>query len=300
MSAKTVWKTELALPLIGRGKVRDIYSVGSDKLLIVTTDRLSAFDVVLPTPVPDKGRVLNQISLFWFRRFERIVPHHVITDRLEDMGLEAGLLKKHRASLEGRTILVKKARPLPIECVARGFITGSGWKDYGRTRAVCGHRLPEGLLQSQELPEPLYTPATKATEGHDLNIGFEETVKLVGQKTAEAARDLTIRLYREGVAHARTRGILIADTKFEFGLLDGKFILIDEVLTPDSSRFWPADSYKAGRDQPSLDKQIVRNWLLASGWDQTPPGPALPPEIVEKTSAAYKDVYRRLTGKDLR
>ena len=295
----TVWETSLPLKLSNRGKVRDIYEVGSDKLLIVTTDRLSAFDVVLPQPIPDKGKVLNQISLFWFKRFEKLVPNHILTADIEDMGFEKSFVKEYGHQIKGRSILVKRAKPLPIECVVRGFITGSGWKDYLKTGKVCGHALPEGLKQCQELAKPLFTPATKATAGHDMNIDFEETVKLTGKAVAEKARDLTILIYKKGVEYAKTRGILIADTKFEFGLLGNKLILIDEVLTPDSSRFWPKKTYKMGQDQPSLDKQIVRNWLLSSGWNQMPPGPVLPPDIVQKTSKAYKDVYKKLTGKKL-
>lgn len=296
---ETVWETKLSLPLLNRGKVRDIYAVDADKLLIITTDRLSAFDVVLPTPIPDKGRVLNQISLFWFKKFKDIVPNHILTADVDAMGLSPTFLKEFRSTIAGRSVLVHRAKPLPIECVARGFITGSGWKDYLKTGKVCGHTLPKGLQQCQELAEPLFTPATKAVEGHDMNISFSEAVELVGQDIAEETRDLTIRIYKEGVAYAKTCGILIADTKFEFGILNGKLILIDEVLTPDSSRFWPKETYRAGQDQPSLDKQIVRNHLLQSGWNQTPPGPVLPPAIAEKTSAAYKDVYKRLTGKEL-
>ena len=295
----TVWRTELPLELVNRGKVRDIYAVGKDRLLIVTTDRLSAFDVILPTPVPDKGRVLNQISLFWFRRFKRLVPNHVITADVEKMGLDRSLVREHGAALRGRSILVRRAKPLPIECVVRGFLAGSGWKDYLKTGKVCGHALPPGLKQCQELKRPFFTPATKATEGHDLNIDFAQAAALVGKSTAAKARDLSIAIYQAGGRYAKTRGILIADTKFEFGLLGKKLILIDEVLTPDSSRFWPKSVYEEGRDQPSLDKQIVRNWLLESGWNQSPPGPSLPAEVLEKTSHAYKEVFRRLTGKKL-
>lgn len=298
-SKTTVWETSLPLKLLNRGKVRDIYEVGSDRLLIVTTDRLSAFDVVLPSPIPDKGKVLNQISLFWFKKFEKLVPNHILAFDVEKMGFDKSFVKEHGKTLKGRSILVRRAKPLPVECVARGFLTGSGWKDYLKTGAVCGHTLPPGLKQCEELPRPLFTPATKATVGHDMNIGFDETVKLVGKATAEKIRDLTLTIYRKGVEFARTRGILIADTKFEFGFLKDKIILIDEVLTPDSSRFWPKKTYQVGQDQPSLDKQIVRNWLLESGWNQLPPGPVLPPEIVRKTSKAYKDVFRRLTGKPL-
>ncbi len=296
---KTVWQTKLPLPLLNRGKVRDIYSVGNDRLLIVTTDRLSAFDVVLPTAIPDKGRVLNQISLFWFRKFKNIVPNHILTDDVRKMGFGEAFLKQHGASLKGRSILVRRAQPLSVECVVRGFITGSGWKDYLKTGKVCGHTLPPGLRQSEELKHPLFTPSTKATIGHDLNIDLKAAEKLVGKKVASQIEGLSIKLYKAGVKYARTKGILIADTKFEFGLIGGKLILIDEVLTPDSSRFWPKATYRVGQDQPSLDKQIVRNWLLRSGWDQTLPGPKLPAEITAKTARAYKDVYRLLTGKAL-
>lgn len=299
MKAKSspVMETLLPLPLVNRGKVRDIYAVGKDKLLIITTDRLSAFDVVLPSPIPDKGKVLNQISLFWFKKFRGLVENHVLESDVRKMGLGREFTASHGATLQGRSVLVKRAQPLAVECVVRGFIAGSGWKDYLKTGKVCGHALPPGLRQCQELAEPLFTPATKATEGHDQNIGFEETVRIVGPAVAKKIRDLSIQIYKAGVKYAKTRGILIADTKFEFGILGKKLILIDEVLTPDSSRFWPKDTYKAGQDQPSLDKQIVRNFLLESGWNQTPPGPVLPKTVVEKTSAAYKDVFRRLTGK---
>lgn len=295
----SVWETNLPLTLLNRGKVRDIYAVGKDKLLIVTTDRLSAFDVVLPTPVPEKGKVLNQISLFWFKKMEKIVPNHIITADIKKMGFSGDFVRSHGKELQGRSILVHRAKPLAIECVVRGFLAGSGWKDYQKTQKVCGHALPAGLKQCQELPEPIFTPATKATEGHDMNIDFETTAKITGRATAQKARELSIQIYKEGVRYARKHGIIIADTKFEFGILKGKLILIDEVLTPDSSRFWPKAKYKVGRDQPSYDKQIVRNWLLESGWKQTPPGPELPKNILSKTSAAYKDVFRRLTGKKL-
>jgi phosphoribosylaminoimidazole-succinocarboxamide synthase len=298
-NSKTVWETSLPLPLASRGKVRDIYEVDANNLLIVTTDRLSAFDVVLPSPVADKGKVLNQISLFWFKKFSKLVPNHILESDVKKMGLPKDIVKEHGKQIEGRSILVKRAKPLPVECVVRGFITGSGWKDYLKTGAVCGHKLPAGLKQCQELAQPLFTPSTKATKGHDMNIDFDETVKLVGKKVATDIKKLTILIYKEGVKFAKTKGILIADTKLEFGLLDGKLILIDEVLTPDSSRFWPKNTYRVGQDQPSLDKQIVRNFLLESGWNQTPPGPILPSDIAGKTSKAYKDVYKRLTGKTL-
>lgn len=295
----TVWETDLPLPLIGRGKVRDIYAVGEDKLLIVTSDRLSAFDVVLPNPIPYKGKVLTHISLFWFDYFSKLVRHHLITTDLDQMGLDSTVLEKYRAQLQGRSMLVKRAKPLSVECVVRGYVAGSGWKDYQKTGSVCGHTLPAGLRQCERLSAPIFTPATKETQGHDINIDFKETAKRVGEKTARKLRDLSIEIYQKGSEYAEARGILIADTKFEFGLLEGELILIDEALTPDSSRFWLKDKYEAGRDQPSLDKQIVRNYLLEIEWDQKPPGPPLPIEIIEKTSRAYREVYRWLVGKEI-
>ena len=299
MTTPTVWETALSLPRVARGKVRDIYAVGDDQLLIVTTDRLSAFDVVLPTPIPDKGKVLNQISIFWFARFAALVPNHLLETNVARMGLPEAVVREHGAALAGRSVLVTRAQPLPIECVVRGYLAGSGWKDYQTTGAVCGHRLPAGLQQCQSLPAPIFTPATKATVGHDENIDFEATVALVGAAVAAQVRDLSIRLYQEGAAYAKTRGLLIADTKFEFGLLGGRLLLIDEVLTPDSSRFWPADGYAPGHDQPSFDKQIVRNWLERSGWGKQPPGPSLPPEVAAQTAGAYRDAFTRLTGRPL-
>ncbi len=296
---ETVWETSLPLPLVNRGKVRDIYAVGDSRLLIVTTDRLSAFDVVLPTPIPDKGRVLNQISLFWFEKFKNLVSNHIITSDVNAMGLDAAFLREHRDRLIGRSILVHRAKPLPAECVARGFLAGSGWKDYQKTQKVCGHALPPGLKQCQELPDPIFTPATKATVGHDMNISFEEMVELVGKDIADEVRKLSLKIFKEGVEFAKTKNIIIADTKFEFGIFKDKLILIDEVLTPDSSRFWPKETYKPGQDQSSLDKQIVRNFLEESGWNKMPPGPVLPQRIADQTSAAYRDVFKRLTGRDL-
>ena len=295
----TVLQTNLPLPVIGRGKVRDIYAVGDDKLLIVTTDRLSAFDVVLPNPIPNKGRVLTQISVFWFNFFKDEITHHLITSDVRQMGFDKVFLERFGAELEGRSMLVHRANPLSIECVVRGYLTGSGWIDYQKTQSVCGHKLPAGLEQCQKLAEPLFTPATKESSGHDINIDFDAAVKREGRQTAEKARELSIHIYNRGAAYAETKGILIADTKFEFGLRDGKLILIDEVLTPDSSRFWPKDQYEVGRDQPSFDKQIVRNYLLEIQWNQQPPAPGLPAEVIEKTSRAYRDAYRFLTGKEL-
>jgi phosphoribosylaminoimidazole-succinocarboxamide synthase len=297
---ETVWETKLPLPLLGRGKVRDIYEIGKDKLLIVTTDRLSAFDVVLPNPIPYKGRVLNQISVFWMKLFSSLTEHHLLTVDIDEMGLSGELLKDFRPQIEGRSMLVKRTKPLPIECVVRGYVTGSGWKDYQKTGAICGHKLAAGLKQCEKLPEPIFTPATKATVGHDENIDRNQAAKLAGSDWAKKAEQLALDLYKRGAIYAEQRGILIADTKFEFGVLDDKLILIDEILTPDSSRFWPKDQYETGHDQPSFDKQIVRNYLLDLKWNQKPPAPELPVEVVDKTSQAYLDAYKRLVGKDLR
>lgn len=296
---KTVQQTALPLLLVGRGKVRDIYAIGDDKLLIVTSDRLSAFDVVLPNPIPYKGAVLTQISKFWFDYFSKDLKHHLITTEIEQMELSQELLQKHGDVLRGRSMLVKKTKPLAIECVVRGYVTGSGWKDYQKTGAVCGHMLPKGLPQCAKLEKPIFTPATKESTGHDINIDFDGAVKICGEEIVNKARELSIQIYERGRDYAEKRGILIADTKFEFGLLNGELILIDEVLTPDSSRFWPKDQYETGHDQPSFDKQIVRNYLLGIQWDQRPPGPELPAEVIEKTSKAYRDVYRLLVGKEL-
>lgn len=297
--AKTVWESNLPLPLIGRGKVRDIYAIGNDKLLIVASDRLSAFDYVLPNPIPFKGQVLTQISVFWFDHFKKMVPNHLITANIQEMGLPKNVLSEFGEYLEGRSMLVKKAKPFLVECVVRGYITGSGWKDYQKTGMVCGHKLPTGLMQCDKLPKLLFTPATKAASGHDENISFEEAAKIVGQKHAEDLRQFSIDLYQKGADFAETKGILMADTKFEFGLYHDEIILIDEVLTPDSSRFWPKNVYEPGHDQPSFDKQIVRNYLLDIKWDQKPPAPELPEAIVEKTSASYREIYERLTGKKI-
>ena len=296
---ETVWETKLPLPFVGRGKVRDIYALGGDQLLIVTTDRLSAFDVVLPDPIPHKGQVLTQISVFWFNFLSSVVPHHLITAEVDEMNLPREVKQKFGHVLEGRSMLVKKAKPLPVECVVRGYLTGSGWKDYLKTGAVCGHKLPAGLKQCGKLARPLFTPATKATVGHDENIDFQETVKRIGEDVAKKAEALSLALYEKGRDYAETRGILITDTKFEFGLSNDSLILIDEVLTPDSSRFWPKEGYEPGHDQPSFDKQIVRNYLLELGWNQKPPAPKLPREVIERTSRAYREIYTRLTGREL-
>jgi len=300
---KTVWETNLPLPKIARGKVRDVYAVDEDKLLIVVTDRLSAFDVVLPDPIPFKGKVLNQISSFWFNHLKGITAHHLITDEVRAMGLSADLVREFGPVLEGRSMLVRRTKPVLVECVVRGYITGSGWKDYLKTGKICGHELPRGLKQCEKLPRPIFTPSTKADVGHDENIDFEGAVKIVGHDVAAKIRDLSIELYEKGADYASAKGILIADTKFEFGVMKNagrdEIILIDEVMTPDSSRFWPKDGYETGHDQPSFDKQIVRNWLEASGWNKTPPGPKLPEDVMAKTSAAYIDAYQRLAGKKL-
>jgi phosphoribosylaminoimidazole-succinocarboxamide synthase len=278
------------LTLRGRGKVRDIYELG-DRLLIVATDRLSAFDVVLPTPIPDKGRVLTQLSLFWFDKLAGVVPNHVIS--ATDF---SGEFAPHAAALEGRAMLVRRTDPVPIECVVRGYISGSGWKDYQKTGAICGIPLPAGLRESDRLPEPIFTPSTKATTGHDENISFEETVSRIGRPLAERLREVSLTIYRLAVEHAAARGIIIADTKFEFGLLGDELIWIDEALTPDSSRFWPADQYSPGKAQPSFDKQYVRDYLERIGWNKQPPAPALPPDVVAGTREKYREAYQRITG----
>jgi phosphoribosylaminoimidazole-succinocarboxamide synthase len=284
-------QTEFAgLKLRARGKVRDIYDLG-DRLLIVATDRLSAFDVVLPTPIPDKGRVLTQLSLFWFEKLANIVPHHVI--EAKDF---TGELAPYAASLEGRAMLVRRTEPVPIECVVRGYISGSGWKDYQKTGKICGIPLPSGMRESDRLPQPLFTPSTKAVTGHDENISFDETISRIGKKLAEQLRDTSLEIYQRAVEHAAARGIILADTKFEFGLLGEKLIWIDEALTPDSSRFWPADQYSPGTAQPSFDKQYVRDYLERIGWNKQPPAPPLPTDVVAATTQKYRDAYQRITG----
>jgi phosphoribosylaminoimidazole-succinocarboxamide synthase len=278
------------LKLLGRGKVRDIYDLG-DQLLIAATDRLSAFDVVLPTPIPDKGRVLTQISLFWFDKLKDVVPHHVLEAKIF-----TGELAPYAEKLAGRAMLVRRTDPFPIECVVRGYIVGSGWKDYQKTGAICGIPLPAGLRESDKLPEPIFTPSTKATTGHDENISFEEAAKRIGLPLAERLRDTSITLYKRAAEHAATRGIIIADTKFEFGMRGNELIWIDEALTPDSSRFWPADQYAPGSAQPSFDKQFVRDYLERIGWNKQPPAPELPADVVSGTAQKYRDAYQRITG----
>jgi len=281
--------------LFSRGKVRDVYEVG-DKLLIVATDRLSAFDVVMREGIPDKGRVLTQLSCFWFDLFEHDLRHHFITARVEEYPPE---LRPFADQLEGRSMLVEKAQPFPVECVVRGYLAGSGWKEYRSSGTVCGIKLPAGLQESSRLDTPIFTPATKAETGHDENISFEGAVAHVGKEAAEQLRDLSLQLYRKGREYAEGRGIIIADTKFEFGLKDGQIILIDEVLTPDSSRFWPQREYGPGRSQPSFDKQFVRDYLESLQWNKQPPPPPLPPDVVQKTSEKYREAYRLLTGASL-
>jgi phosphoribosylaminoimidazole-succinocarboxamide synthase len=289
-----VWQTDFpGLKLASRGKVRDIYEVGED-LLIVATDRLSAFDVVLPTPIPDKGRVLTQLSLFWFKTLDDIVPHHVLS--ATEFPPPANVYSQQ---LAGRSMLCRKTRPLPIECVVRGYLAGSGWKDYRTSGKVCGVALPPGLRESDRLPAPIFTPSTKATSGHDENISFDEVVARVGGERAEELRSVSLEIYRRAAAYAEPRGILLADTKFEFGLIGDQLIWIDEALTPDSSRFWPAQGYQPGRSQPSFDKQYVRDYLESIGWNKQPPGPQLPPEVVERTRAKYREAYRLLAGVEL-
>lgn len=281
------------LKLRGRGKVRDIYELG-DRLLIVATDRLSAFDVILPTPIPDKGRVLTQLSLFWFEKLAGVVAHHAIT--ASDF---TGELASYAASLEGRAMLVRRTEPIPVECVVRGYISGSGWKDYQTSGAICGVPLPAGLRESDRLPEPIFTPATKATTSHDENISFEETASRIGRPLAERLRNTSLELYKRAVEHAAKNAIILADTKFEFGLLNGELIWIDEALTPDSSRFWPASGYAPGKAQVSFDKQYVRDYLERIGWNKQPPAPELPPEVVAATRDKYREAYQRITGQVL-
>jgi len=284
-----------SLPRLAKGKVRDIYAVGADKMLIVTSDRLSAFDVVLADPIPDKGRVLNEMANFWFARLGHIVPN-----QLTGIDPESVVTNQEKEQVRGRSVVVKKLKPLPIEAVVRGYLIGSGWKDYQKTGQVCGLSLPKGLQQAQKLPAPIFTPATKAEEGHDENISFAEVEKLIGKDLAARVRDVSIRLYQEASDYAATKGIIIADTKFEFGLNPkDEIVLIDEVLTADSSRFWPADSYRVGISPPSYDKQYVRDYLETLEWNKTPPAPRLPPEVIARTSQKYREALERLTGRKL-
>ncbi len=286
------------LKSLGRGKVRDIYEK-DDYLLIVTTDRISAFDVILPSGIPYKGKVLTALSAFWFRFIENITSHHLVTMEVTEIIDKMPLLKGQEEILAGRSMLVKKTRVFPIECIVRGYLAGSGWKDYLKTGAVCGIKLPDGLKESAELPETIFTPSTKAESGHDQNISFEEMKKIVGPAQAQELKERSCRVYEKARAYARSRGIIISDTKFEWGELNGELILIDEVLTPDSSRFWPENEYQPGKSQSSFDKQFVRDYLEGIKWNKEPPVPQLPSEIVNKTSEKYLEAYRRITGKEL-
>jgi phosphoribosylaminoimidazole-succinocarboxamide synthase len=296
--AAPVLETSLSdLQLIRRGKVRDVYAVDPERLLIVATDRISAFDCVSPTPIPRKGEVLTALSRFWFGRLSDVAPNHLLTTLIEEMPETVSL---HSESLRGRSMLVRRTEVFPVECVVRGYLAGSGWKDYLRTGEVCGHSLPPGLSEAEELPEPIFTPATKAEEGHDENISEERMRSILGSRTTQFLRDVSLRLYMEASRYARSRGIIIADTKFEFGTdSEGRILLIDEVLTPDSSRFWPAAEYRPGGPQPSFDKQFVRDYLETLAWDKKPPAPPLPTEVIEATTARYMEAYRLLTGASL-
>ncbi len=295
MPNETVVSLDLpGLTKLRSGKVREIFDLG-ETLLFVATDRLSAFDVILPDPIPDKGAVLNQISAFWFEKISDAENHFLTSD----FAKFPESLHPYRAQLAGRSMLVRKTQPLLIECVVRGYLAGSGWKDYQATGEVCGHPLPSGLQLASELPEPIFTPSTKNEAGHDLNIEWEQCCAMIGQSVAEKVRDLSLKIYRAGKEHAASCGIIVADTKFEFGLTNGDLLLIDECMTPDSSRFWPADSYAPGQNPPSFDKQFVRDYLETLDWDKTAPGPSLPREVIEKTTLKYREAFRRLTGHEL-
>jgi phosphoribosylaminoimidazole-succinocarboxamide synthase len=293
-ATKVIRETNFAgISPLARGKVRDIYDLG-DKLLIVATDRLSAFDVVMPTPIPDKGRVLTQLSLFWFHHLRDVLPNHVLSATEFPAPFD-----QYVDSLAGRSMVVRKTQPLPVECVVRGYLSGSGWKEYQSTGTICGLALPSGLRESDKLPEPIFTPATKAGSGHDENISFEHAAEIIGKPLAEEVRSITLQIYRRAAAYAEPRGILLADTKFEFGILNGELIWIDEALTPDSSRFWPAAQYEPGGPQPSFDKQFVRDYLERIRWPKTPPGPDLAPDVVAGTRWKYREAYRILVGREL-
>ncbi len=289
-----VIKTDIPeLKLLSRGKVRDMYELTENSILIVTTDRMSAFDVILDDPIPNKGVILNQLTLFWMNRFESLIPNHIIESDVDNY---PEFLQKYRDQLQGRSVIAKKAKPLAIECIVRGYLAGSGYKDYQKTGMVCGHKLPAGLKNSSRFDEPLFTPSTKAELGtHDENISFEQASKLIGAKLCEQVKNISLAMYSLGRDYAAKRGILIADTKFEFGLVDGELTLIDEVLTPDSSRFWPADSYEEGKNQASFDKQYLRDWLETQDWDKTPPAPRLPEEVAKTTAQKYQTIADILT-----
>jgi len=286
---KIILKTDMPdIKFIRRGKVRDIYDLG-DSLLMIASDRISAFDVVLPNGIPGKGKLLTQISIYWFRQMEDIIRNHLIATNVDDY---PPVCHKYREQLEGRSMLVRKSEQLPVECIVRGYLSGSGWKEYKKTGSVCGIKLPDGLLESSRLEAPIFTPSTKAEEGHDINITFGETEKIVGKDMAARLRDVSLKIYSKAREMAEKKGIIIADTKFEFGIYDGALILIDEILTPDSSRFWSAKTYEPGKGQDSYDKQIIRDYLLTLDWDQTYPGPVLPDSIVEKAIERYREIYK--------
>ncbi len=290
------------LKFLRSGKVRDIYEVDNDRLLIVASDRISAFDCVLPNAIPHKGRVLTQVSRFWFDRFALLVRNHLIAADVKEFPeeLRAKLTTASQAALNGLSMLVRRAEVVPFECVVRGYLAGSGWKEYRQTGAICGHKLPEGLEESARLPEPIFTPATKAEEGHDINVAISEMSRSIGDDLTKRLEAISLKLYREAAEYAESRGVIICDTKFEFGLRDGELILVDEVLTPDSSRFWPRDAFAPGKSQPSFDKQFVRDYLETLDWDKHPPAPSLPQEVIEATSARYLEAYRLITGHDLK
>jgi len=295
-SEKGLFQTDFKkLKLLRRGKVRDIYDLG-EHLLIVATDRLSAFDVVMPQPIPYKGKVLTQISNYWFDFFKEKIPNHVVTS---DVNLFPTECKEYIQELRGRSIIVKKAKPLAVECIVRGYLSGSGWIEYKKTKSVCGIKLPDGLLESSKLPEPIFTPSTKADVGHDENITIEKTAELVGKEIAEEVKYLSLEIYRMAAEHAESKGIIIADTKMEFGLYNDSLILIDELLTPDSSRFWPKSKYVPGKSQESYDKQYVRDYLLSINFNKQPPGPMMPDRVIQQTSELYREALRRLTGRDV-
>jgi len=283
------------LKLFKRGKVRDVYDL-DDKLLIISTDRISCFDVVLPSGIPLKGKVLNQISFFWFDFIRDIISSHIITSDINKYPQD---IQKYKSQFQGRSMLVEKAKSLPVECVVRGYLSGSGWKEYKNKQSICGVELPAGLKESDRLPEPIFTPSTKEDTGHDMNVTEEYIEKMIGKDATARLKELSLRIYKKASAYAQKRGIIIADTKFEFGIHNDEIILIDEALTPDSSRFWPMDEYRPGASQPSFDKQFVRDYLLTLDWDKTPPGPELPDEIIAKTTQKYLEAYRKLTGKEL-
>ncbi len=293
---KVVMQTSIdAFPLIARGKVRDMYEIDAETLLIVTTDRMSAFDVIMNEPVPYKGVILNKITLFWMDRFKDIIPNHLIES---DVRKFPAALQPWKDELEGRSVLVKRAKPLPVECIVRGCLTGSGWKDYKATGSLCGYTLPANMQESAKIEPAIFTPSTKAELGeHDENITVAQATALLGEEVAKKVQDVSLRIFEAGREYAATRGILMADTKFEFGMVNGQLVLIDEVMTPDSSRFWPADQYQEGRAQPSFDKQYLRDWLSAQPWDKTPPPPTLPQDVIDATAGRYAEAYKILTGK---